>query len=95
MDHCEVAQFFDAINDSPSLLETLLHCCVLDEQAVKGLEGYLLILLIIAVLFLIASVIVILSSDSWKYLVIFLGSFDGHVNYSCRCQTVSQPCHCR
>lgn len=65
MDHCEVAQFFDTINNNLSLLETLLHCCVLDDQAVKGLEGYSLTLLIdAAVLFLTAIMVVIVSSDT-------------------------------
>jgi hypothetical protein len=55
MDHCEVAQFFNAINDSSSLLETLLHCCVLDEQAVKGLEGLLRNLAVLFVLIFFCS----------------------------------------
>jgi len=39
MEHCEVNKFFSAVSESRATLESILHCCVLDEQVIKGLEG--------------------------------------------------------
>ena len=39
MESCEVSKFFNAISESNVTLESILHCCVLDEQIIKGLEG--------------------------------------------------------
>jgi len=39
MERCEVTKFFDAIGESTQTLEAILHCCVLDEHVIRGLQG--------------------------------------------------------
>ena len=39
MEQCDVASFFAAISESKVTLESILHCCVLDDRILKGIEG--------------------------------------------------------
>jgi len=40
MEQCQVSKFFNVVGESQLTLQSILHCCVLDEQVIKGLEGY-------------------------------------------------------
>ena len=39
MEHCDVVKFFSAVSESSPTLESILHSSVLDQHAVKALEG--------------------------------------------------------
>jgi len=37
MEHCEMVKFFTAVSESSVTLQSVLCCCLLDEQLITGL----------------------------------------------------------